>query len=90
MDAAFMLLERGRFACWRRRPAYWAQEAPQSLWHHPCRGSTTPAEVRLEYYCMDAAAMSLELHERGSHVVRAGELGGGAGVRGSAAGGGGV
>jgi hypothetical protein len=41
----------------RRRKA--AQESRPPLWHH-----SVP-----EVYCMDAATMSLELHERGIHAV---------------------
>jgi hypothetical protein len=43
----------------RRTAAHGAQESRPPLWHH-----AVP-----EFYCMDAATMSLELHERGIHAV---------------------
>jgi len=47
-------------SAWHRETAHGAQEALQSLWHRPLS----------ESYYMDAATMSLELHERGNHAVR--------------------
>ena len=43
--------------------------------------SVTPAPPVTEPYDMDAAPMSLELHERGSHVVWTGVPGWWAGIR---------
>jgi len=59
-DAPFLSLE--LYAAQFAGPgtaAHGAQESRPPLWHHAVLG----------FYCMDAATMSLELHDRGIHAV---------------------